>query len=161
MTHAVRVRPAMPGDRAALRALIEAFRDHMNEAEPASGTLDASLARLLGDPGTEFVLALGPDGSPLGYAQLRFRYSLWVAGIEAHVDDFFVAAAARRRGVGAELLRGAIERARAHGARLVGLTTNERNEAAMQLYRGAGFRAERDRYQGARALWLELRLEDA
>jgi ribosomal protein S18 acetylase RimI-like enzyme len=154
-----RIRLATPADAATLRALVEAFRDHMNEAEPPSATLDASLARLLADPDTCFLIAFDAAGAPLGYAQLRFRYSLWIAGIECHVDDFFVAAAARRRGVGAELLVGSIERARERGARLVALTTNERNEAALALYRGAGFRAEKDRWRGGRQLWLELPLE--
>jgi ribosomal protein S18 acetylase RimI-like enzyme len=154
-----RVRTATPSDASTLRTLIEAFRDHMGESEPPSATLDASLARVLADPHSAFLIAWGAAAEPLGYAQLRFRYSLWIAGIECHVDDFFVAARARRRGVGAELLRASIACARERGARLVALTTNERNEAAVALYRAAGFRAEKDRWRGGRQLWLELPLE--
>ena len=153
------VRTATPADAATLRALVEAFRDHLGEAEPRRATLDASLARVLGDPHTAFLIAFDAAGAPAGYVQLRFRYSLWIAGIECHVDDFFVAAGARRRGVGAELLRASIACARERGGRLVALTTNERNEAAVALYRGAGFRAEKDRWRGGRQLWLELPLE--
>jgi GNAT superfamily N-acetyltransferase len=76
------------------------------------------------------------------------------------VDDFFVTAASRRRGVGTDLLGFALERARGRGARLVALTTNERNEAARRLYERSGFRAERERYARGRALWLERKLEE-
>jgi hypothetical protein len=65
------VRTVSAADRAALRGLVLAFRDPMGEAEPASETLYASIDRLLADPGTESVLALGGDGAALGYAQLR------------------------------------------------------------------------------------------
>jgi len=154
------VRLATAADAATLRALIEAFRDHMGEADPTGATLDASLARVLADPHAAFPIAFGAGGEPLGYAQLRFRYSLWITGIEAHVDDFFVAAPARRRGVGRALLRASIACARERGARLLALTTNERNEGALALYRAAGFRAEKDRWGGGRQLWLELPLEE-
>jgi ribosomal protein S18 acetylase RimI-like enzyme len=63
--------------------------------------------------------------------------------------------------VGAALLRTSITCARERGARLLALTTNERNEAALALYRAAGFRAEKDRWRGGRQLWLELPLEEA
>jgi ribosomal protein S18 acetylase RimI-like enzyme len=155
----VRVRLATPADAATLRALIEAFRDHLGEADPPSATLDASLARVLADAHTGFPIAFDAAGAPLGYAQLRFRYSLWFVGIECHVEDFYVAAAARRRGVGGQLLRASVACARERGARVVALTTNERNEAAVALYRSAGFRAEKDRWRGGRQLWLELPLE--
>jgi ribosomal protein S18 acetylase RimI-like enzyme len=155
----VHVRTATLADAAKLRALIEAFRDHMGEAEPPGATLDASLARVLADPDACFPIAFDAAGLPLAYAQLRFRYSLWFVGIECHVEDFFVSAAARRRGVGAELLRASVACARERGARVIALTTNERNEAALALYRSAGFRAENARWRGGRQLWLQLALE--
>jgi ribosomal protein S18 acetylase RimI-like enzyme len=158
---AVRVRIATAADAPALRALIAAFRDHLGETDPKVATLDASLERLLADPDTAFAIAFDRGEEPAGYAQLRFRYSLWISGIEAHVDDFFVAAPARRRGVGRALLRESIACASARGARLLALTTNERNEAALALYRAAGFAAEKARWSGGRQLWLELPLAEA
>jgi len=81
------------------------------------------------------VIACAGDRA-VGYCQLRYRFSLWCDGIEAHVDDFFVADEARGRGVG--------------------LTTNERNIDALRLYQRAGFAADRARWDGGRQLWLEL-----
>lgn len=142
-------------DAARLARLVASFRDFLGRDEPASASIEASLARLLGDPDTDFMLCCADDRA-IGYAQLRYRFSLWCSGIEAHVDDLFVDAAARGHGFGAQLLDAAIARARQRGARVVGLTTNERNEAALRLYQRAGFAADRSRWDGGRQLWLEL-----
>ena len=83
-------------------------------------------------------------------------FSLWVSAHEAQIDDLFVRAEIRGRGVGARLLAESLERARARGCRVVGLNTNERNTAALRLYQRAGFAAERSRWSGGRQLWLEL-----
>jgi ribosomal protein S18 acetylase RimI-like enzyme len=108
------------------------------------------------DPGTQFLLALDPKQDPVGYSQLRFRFSMWVSGLEAQLDDLFVLPTARRRGVGRQLLAASVETARVRGARVVGLNTNERNQEALRLYAAAGFSAQRRRWGGGRQLWLEL-----
>jgi ribosomal protein S18 acetylase RimI-like enzyme len=156
MTGSVSVRLAGALDCETLVPLVASFRDQLGQSEPAADTLGSSLRRLLADPATDILLALGADGGALGYSQLRFRYSLWVAGIEGQLDDLFVLAGARRRGVGAELLAASIRRAREREARLLGLNTNERNADALRLYRRAGFTAERPRWGAGRQLWLEL-----
>jgi ribosomal protein S18 acetylase RimI-like enzyme len=145
MTHPVTVRLAQGADCERLVPLVASFRDQLGQSEPAADTLGGSLRRLLADPDTDFLLALGADGGSLGYSQLRFRYSLWVAGSEGQLDDLFVLAGARRRGVGLALLEASIRRARERDARVLGLNTNERNADALRLYRRAGFTAERPR----------------
>jgi ribosomal protein S18 acetylase RimI-like enzyme len=135
--------------------LVVAFRDFLGRSEPAGESIAASLARLLGDPDTDFLIASDGDRA-IGYSQLRYRFSLWCSGIEAHIDDFFVEGEARGRGIGAQLLEASIERARARDACVVGLTTNERNVDALRLYQRAGFAADRSRWEGGRQLWLEL-----
>ncbi len=149
------LRLAGAADCARLAGLVVAFRDFLGRAEPAAESIAGSVARLLDDPGTDFVIACADDRA-IGYCQLRYRFSLWCAGIEAHIDDFFVEAGVRGRGVGAQLLAASLERARARDARVVGLTTNERNVDALRLYRRAGFAADRSRWDGGRQLWLEL-----
>ena len=150
------IRAATERDIEPLTRLIAAFRDHLRQAGPESSSIPAALARLMHDPGTQFLLALGPKQAPLGYSQLRFRYSMWVAGLEAQLDDLFVLPMARRRGVGRQLLAASVETARARGARVVGLNTNERNQEALRLYAAAGFSAQRGRWGGGLQLWLEL-----
>jgi ribosomal protein S18 acetylase RimI-like enzyme len=63
----------------------------------------------------------------------------------------------RRSGLGRALVQAAIERARARECRRIELDTAESNEAALGLYRSAGF--DNDAYGGGRALFLRLRLD--
>lgn len=153
--HPLEHRLAGAADCGALAALVVEFRGFLGRDEPASESIAGSLARLLVDPDTDFLISCVGDRA-IGYAQLRYRFSLWCNGIEAHIDDFFVSAEARGRGVGARLLAASIERARTREARVIGLTTNERNGEALRLYQRAGFAADRPRWDGGRQLWLEL-----
>ena len=151
------VQAATECDIDSLVRLIAAFRDHLRLAEPDSGGIPASLRRLLHDPDAQFLVALDQTTRELvGYAALRFRYSLWVSALEAQLDDLFVMPAVRHCGAGRQLLVASLDAARARGARVVGVTTNERNIDALRLYTSAGFRAERARWDGGRQLWLEL-----
>jgi len=68
-------------------------------------------------------------------------------------------AEARGRGVGAALLRFAVARARARGARAVRLTTNEQNEAAQRFYGREGFVPESEAiWPGGREILLVRRV---
>ena len=124
-------------DAAALAALIAGFRDHLAAAVPTDAELRRDLPRALHDPAIEFGCAWIDDRA-VGYTQTRFFTSVWVGGIEAHLDDLFVVQWARRHAVGRTLLRHAIARARARGAVRFGLNTNEKNEVAHALYRSEG-----------------------
>jgi GNAT superfamily N-acetyltransferase len=158
MSHAVVVRLAAESDAEALSRLVASFRDHLAQAEPRDRTIPASVARLLRDCNTDFLLALDSTCEPCGYSQLRFRYSLWVNGVEGQLDDIFVLPVVRRCGIGTALLAASIERAREREASVLGLNTNERNFDALRLYYRAGFRAERRRWDNGRQLWLEIEL---
>lgn len=152
------VRVAGTGDAAALADLVIAFREELREATPADARVPDALDVLLHDPGAEFALAEGADGWATGYVQSRYRYSLWLPGFEAELEDLFVRPGARRAGVGARLVAFAVERARRRGCRRIGLGTNERNLPALRLYERAGFRADRPRWESGRQLWLERTL---
>jgi GNAT superfamily N-acetyltransferase len=124
----------------AIASLIVAFRDHMGSDWPSDNAFLASVERLLEDRDTEFLLAAPDDDSPpSGVVQLRFRFSVWKAAPDAWLEDLFVAADARRAGIGDALVALAIERARARDARRIELDCNERNEGALALYERHGF----------------------
>jgi len=78
----------------------------------------------------------------VGYTQTRFYASSWSSGVEALLEDLFVLPSARGRSIGRLLLRHALQRAAARGARLLGLATNEQNTAAQSLYRSEGLRPQ-------------------
>jgi ribosomal protein S18 acetylase RimI-like enzyme len=119
------------------------------------------LKHLLNDPATDFIVVLSDDGNSIGYAQVRYRFSLWVVGSEAQIDDLFVVQGARERGLGSGLLEAAVAQAQKRGCHLIGLNTNERNADALRLYTRAGFSAVRERWNGGRQLWLERAITGA
>lgn len=83
----------------------------------------------------------GDDGTILGTLTLVwFRIP---TGVRAWIEDVVVDEAARGRGVGETLNLGALDRARALGARTVDLTSRPKREAANRLYKRIGF-VERD-----------------
>lgn len=139
--------------------LVVGFRDHMGKDWPSENAMLAGVERLMEDLDTVYLLASPDDDSPpAGYAQLRFRHSLWTAAPDCWVEDVFVEAAGRRRGVGDALVKLALEVARERGARRVELDTSEVNEGARALYARHGF-TESSKGEG-RDLFLGVRLED-
>ena len=131
---------AGPDDAETVAALLVAFRDHMGVDWPSANAFLASVERLMEDVNTDFVLgAPDADSPPAGVLQLRFRFSVWKAALDAWIEDVYVAESARRAGVGDALVTRALERARERGARRVELDCNEDNAGARALYERHGF----------------------
>jgi len=129
-----------PHEAEAIARLLVGFRDHMGSDWPSDNAFLASVERLLEDRDTEFLLATPDDDAPpSGVLQLRFRFSVWKAAPDAWIEDVYVAADARRSGIGDALVTLAIERARARAARRIELDCNERNAGALALYERHGF----------------------
>jgi ribosomal protein S18 acetylase RimI-like enzyme len=83
------------------------------------------------------VLVARVDGEILGALTLVvFRIP---TGLRAWIEDVVVDDRARGKGVGEQLNRFALERARAKGAKTVELTSRPSREAANRLYRRIGF----------------------
>lgn len=93
--------------------------------------------RITEDGSGEYLLA-GEDG----VCQLRYRWSVWTGAPDCWLEDLYVRESARGRGVGRALLEAAVERARSRGCRRIELDVNEENQAALALYRAAGFTLE-------------------
>jgi ribosomal protein S18 acetylase RimI-like enzyme len=155
------IRIAREADLDSLVRLAAAFRDDLGQSTPFEVDFRVSIAALLQDAGTEFVLALNAQKGAIGYVQARYRSSAWTSAPEAELEDVFVVPDARRRGVGLQLVRFAIARAIERGCCSMGLNTNENNDGALAFYNRLGFRAERPRWQGGRQLWLNKPLGKA
>jgi GNAT superfamily N-acetyltransferase len=115
-----------------------AFRDWWGRDWPDDAAFAAGVERLLGDGNTDFLLA-SADGDVLGVACVRYRYGLWQDAPDACLEDVFVEEVARGRGLGEELVRAAVERARGRGCRRIELDVNDVNEPARKLYERLGF----------------------
>lgn len=83
------------------------------------------------------VVRTSSGGSILGALTLiHFRIP---TGIRAWIEDVVVDASARGQGIGKALIKAAIERSHALGAKTLDLTSNPNRESAHRLYEGAGF----------------------
>jgi ribosomal protein S18 acetylase RimI-like enzyme len=127
-------------DAAHVTRLIVAFRDWFESSAPSAESVAESVALLLEDPATEFLLAAAEGREqPAGVCQLRFRHSVWTGTPDCWLEDLYVDEQARGRGLGGALVRFAFERALARGAERIELDTNESNTGAIALYESLGF----------------------
>jgi len=130
------LRIAGPSDLAATVRLIGGFRDFLGSTGPNNAELEVSVSELLGDRSTEFLLVGSPE---VGYAQVRFRLSVWTGTEDAWLEDVFVEPEARGGGHGRTLVEAAVQRARARGCRRIQLDANQDNTEAVKLYESIGF----------------------
>ena len=99
----------------------------------------AELDEIVRSPATTLLVARDEQGCVVGALTLVvFRIP---TGVRAWIEDVVVDGAARGRGVGAALVKAALERAEAAGARTVDLTSRPDREAANRLYVRMGFEA--------------------
>ena len=131
------LRIAGPSDVAPVTRLIAGFRDFLGDGSPTNAEIEATVSVLLRDRSTEFLLIGDPEA---GFAQTRFRLSVWTGSEDAWLEDLFVEESARGEGYGRMLVEAAVERARSRGCGRIQLDVNEANEAALALYESCGFR---------------------
>jgi ribosomal protein S18 acetylase RimI-like enzyme len=151
---------ADPSEAEVVARLLVEFRDHYDRDWPSNNSILASVERLMETVDTEFLLgAPDPDAPPSGVAQLRFRHSVWMAAPDCWLEDLYVTPAARRSGLASALIELTLERARERGCRRVELDVTEDNEAALALYREAGFDEFPKSERPAHDIFISLRLD--
>lgn len=139
-------------DAAALVTMAVTFRNHLERGTPTQAQFEQSIAVLLNSPDARFLIAANDEG-PMGYVLLRFRYSMWVGGAEATIEDLFVDPTHRKSGVGRALIEAALQAATAHGCLSVCLDTNEFNVASTTIYTQLGFNAVSKRWNGRQVFY--------
>ncbi len=140
-----------PSFRPAQSADIELLLAFMRELYALDGyhfeeaTARTALEGIVRDPGLGRVWVIGRGEEAIGYLVLVFGYSLEYGGRDAFVDELFVAAGQRQRGVGTRAIEFAAEQCQALGVHALHLEVERANTAAQALYRKTGFE-DHDRY---------------
>lgn len=98
-----------------------------------------ALEGLLADSSFGRVWLILDGGEAIGYVVLTLGYSLEYGGRDAYIDELFVRAGDRRRGVGSKALQFVEAECRALGIRALHLQVVRDNTNAQSVYRRAGF----------------------
>jgi ribosomal protein S18 acetylase RimI-like enzyme len=130
------VRRAEVADAEAIGRLLHNFNTEFDEVTPGSAKLAVRMRELIEEGRT--VVILGGAG-PSGLAVLRFRPSIWTAGLECYLAELYVMPGLRGQGIGRALMNAALDAARAEGADYMELGSEEDDVAARALYESLGF----------------------
>jgi GNAT superfamily N-acetyltransferase len=152
MPEDVGVRAAEPTDAREAARLLHDFNTEFSEPSPGVEVLAERVGDLLAR-GEATVLLGGPG--PDGIAVLRLRASLWDDGLDAYLEELYVAAPRRGKGIGRALLKAAMAAAREAGATRMELGTGETDTAARRLYESCGFTDREGGPSGPRMLFYE------
>lgn len=130
--------------RADLPAVLALLADEERVVDPASIAVgeahERAFAAIGADPRNELLVLTEPEGRVIGCLQLTYIPGLGQNGRErALVEAVRILADRRGGGLGAELMRLAVDRARERGCGLVQLTSNKRRAAAHRFYERLGF----------------------
>ena len=146
------VRRATAADAADLGRLLYEFNTEFSSPTPDAQTLAGRIEKFI-EAGEAAFLVAGSD--PAGFAEIRFRPSLYLEGLSAHLEELYVVPAQRGQGLGRALLDAAIEAARDKGAEHMDLGTSEDDTAARSLYESAGFSNRENGPDGPPMLYYE------
>jgi len=97
------------------------------------------------DQNQELIVMLNDSGTVIGTLQLSFiQYLTYQGGIRAQIEAVRVHENYRNKGIGQELIKWAIDRAKEKGAHVVQLTTDKKRDAAVKFYEKLGFIASHE-----------------
>jgi GNAT superfamily N-acetyltransferase len=109
------VREAGAEDAGAVAAAVEALLVELGGSCPERAALEAEVRALLADPAVGSVLVAEAGGELVGVLSASWQRAIHVPGVYATIQDLWVAADWRSRGVGAELVEAIASQARARG----------------------------------------------
>ena len=115
-------------------------------------TARSTLQTFISDPSLGRLWLIDEGSQAIGYIALTFGYSLEYHGRDAFVDEFFLLASHRNRGIGTLALQFAHEACQDLGVQAMHLEVEHTNLAAQALYRKMGFELHSHRYLMTR--WL-------
>jgi ribosomal protein S18 acetylase RimI-like enzyme len=133
------IQKATPDDIPTLVGLMREFYAEASFPLPERAASRA-FGGLIADPALGQVWLIRSEGEPAGFVVLTICYSMEYGGLRGFIDDFFVAPAFRRRGLGAAALDTVKEECAARGVRVLLVETGHDNDAALGTYRRAGLK---------------------
>jgi len=99
----------------------------------------AALRKFLLLPAFGVVWLLVEGCSVVGYIVLTLGFSFEFHGHDAFIDELYIEAAHRRRGLGRQALEFVEKKARERGVNAIHLEVDRGNDAAFELYRRVGY----------------------
>lgn len=144
------IRRASLSDIEALAVLFDAYRQFYEQASDVALAQDYLRARLTADESIVFVSA-DAKGALQGFVQLYPTFCSVAAAPILVLYDLFVAATARRGGVGKQLMLAAQAYGREQGAARLELSTALDNLAGQALYEALGWQLDEDFFHYSRA----------
>jgi GNAT superfamily N-acetyltransferase len=108
--------------------------------EPLPESYYAAFEKIAGDSNHELIVA-ELNGEVIGTLHLMFLPSVsFQGGLRAQVESVRVDKPYQSKGIGSEMMRWTIERAKGRGAHVVQLTTHKSREDAHRFYERLGFK---------------------
>jgi len=139
MNRRIAVQTATHADIGVLLPLVEQYwRFEAIEGFDA-GRIAGLLERVNSDSSLGHIWLAQVDGNAAGYLLAVYVFSLEHQGLTAEIDEFFVAPAYRKLGIGSRLLEAAEAAFRTHGCTNVALQIGRDNAEARAFYRRHGY----------------------
>ncbi len=111
---------------------------------PLPDAYQQAFERIAGDPNQELTV-VEQNGEVIATFQMTFiPYLTYQGGIRAQIEAVRVRSDQRGQGLGSEIFRYAIERAKQRGAHLLQLTTDKKRPEALKFYESLGFVASHE-----------------
>ena len=132
------IRLCEPDDTPQIVPMIQAQVAASGRAAPDPDALSELVHALLISQFSDFLLAEMGDRT-VGVLQINYRLSTWDVAPYAAIEDFYLVAEARGKGVGTRMLDYACARAEARGSAFVEASLRPEDRAAQRLYQQFGF----------------------
>jgi len=133
--------------------IIVEFSHQLYEDDPASTDFPSfeahlvrtALTQLIHHPTLGQVWLINDGDEPIGYVVLTLGFSLEYHGQDAFIDELYIKASHRRKGVGTKVMEFVEKASRELGINALHLEVERANVSAQYLYRKFGFE-DHDRY---------------
>lgn len=129
----VRIRDARPDDEARWRKL---WADYLAfyEVDVDPDITDLTWSRVFDPASAIFMRVAEIDGEILGFALCLTHEGTWIRRLDCYLEDLFVDASARGKGVGRALMDDLVAMCKANGWERLYWHTSEDNRTARKLY---------------------------